>query len=62
VQKGQLKFNIDTGMIDSLTMNTDGTMEFTAPGPEGKTAKVVSKQKSKAEIVMAKGAPAPAAK
>jgi len=61
-QKGQLKFNVDTGMIDSLTMNTDGVMEFTAPGPEGKTAKVVSKQKSKAEIFVTKGDAAPAAK
>jgi hypothetical protein len=61
-QKGQVRFNIDTGMIESLTVSTESTIALTAPGPEGKTENVVTKQKAKADIAVTKGEAAPAAK
>jgi hypothetical protein len=51
-QTGQMRFNIDTGMTDTQVMNQDGTMDMTVPAPDGKTAKVSSKQKMKMETMI----------
>jgi hypothetical protein len=61
-QTGQMRFNLDTGIMESHTMTQDSTMAVVLPGLEAGREEVTmnSQQKMKVETTVAKRTPEPA--
>jgi hypothetical protein len=57
-QSGVMRFSIDTGLVESQTMNQDGTTDVSVNAPNGQTMRMTTKQTAKMTLTARKeGAP-----